>query len=367
MKNTPATLLLRSEPYPGESFAGYLLRLTELNHFGSLSWIITYCNLEKGLANDSTPGFTSRQNVALLSKLSDVSENILRGLLYEIDESIVSPHPQYFLFNRSLPAHYIFHRSSRICPACLHAQGYLKQLWEFSAITICPIHDCYLIDSCLKCRGLLVWKRSKIGTCKFCSYRMTRRYAVTVKPEEQRITRQIYKLSGLQNYSNEEIGLNVTLQGLDLRDFLRLIFFFASSLAGFSDITGQSLVQCSSNEVLHTALNAAAFVFDDFPYNFYLFLDLKRHQKQLNIFTEKNAGSETQGLKGWKNQFERFQLVLEANFAASKFDFLLKALKDYLQVGEHGFLSRRHCLDDPELLKFIFFKVKSRLAAEIYS
>jgi hypothetical protein len=54
----------------------------------------------------------------------------------------------------------------QLCPLCIHASNYCKSSWELSSLSICPIHQCSLIDECGTCGDRLRWDRPAIDICR---------------------------------------------------------------------------------------------------------------------------------------------------------------------------------------------------------
>lgn len=57
------------------------------------------------------------------------------------------------------------YKSSRYCPECLKGRQIWRQEWELTLFTVCPIHKCYLIETCTDCGKQLTWKRRQLLFC----------------------------------------------------------------------------------------------------------------------------------------------------------------------------------------------------------
>lgn len=60
-------------------------------------------------------------------------------------------------------------RHLRHCPACLAADGIVRQVWSIRCVTACPIHRTSLVDACADCgRTLLLDERTSLFDCAGC-------------------------------------------------------------------------------------------------------------------------------------------------------------------------------------------------------
>src|SRR2546423_183428 len=139
-------LLVRRKPERGESFIGYLVRLTELNEYDTPSWILSLADIDY-MELQWTFSFVFRESSGL-EKLADLTGNTLSTLnavVYPPSNSSQGKSEHEFdfygaSFNRSIirPNH------PKICPMCVANSGYCRRIWECSLVTACPIHRCML-------------------------------------------------------------------------------------------------------------------------------------------------------------------------------------------------------------------------------
>ncbi|MNO16660.1 hypothetical protein D3C76_63460 [compost metagenome] len=65
---------------------------------------------------------------------------------------------------------YAIHTSKiKVCPECLNTKGYLRKTWDIALVTVCPIHQLLLIDTCSSCHRQLSVHRKKSLLCT-CGY-----------------------------------------------------------------------------------------------------------------------------------------------------------------------------------------------------
>jgi hypothetical protein len=128
-------LLIRPVPMRGESWQGYLLRLTEHNELGTPrrikpEWL-------------STPAQAS----------------ILRGPIAGLGP-LNAPDPE------GLGPRYWNTRRPRYCPLCLEEQPHWRSLWALVFYVACHRHGLALLDRCAGCAQSLKWSRGDLAHCR---------------------------------------------------------------------------------------------------------------------------------------------------------------------------------------------------------
>lgn len=349
-------LLFTEEPYSDESFTGYLLRLTELNCFVKLSWLLQLSGLSNVLKLKALPGVNSKYDLEILSKVIGIDKRNLEPLIYKINQEVPNKlNPRYLLFGKSLPACFIYHKASRLCPTCLLEKNYLRWIWEFAPITVCPFHKCLLMDHCPKCSKPLIWNRGNVSKCP-CGFDLRSTEPVIVSEGELRISQQIYRLCELAEFSSN-LELAYPLNELDLFHFLRLIFLFASFWAGIGEPTGKGLIFHSSNLELHNCLYFVSVLFDNFPKGFFVFLDWINYQNYLDSGTARRNFKKYARPNIERHPMEVFQTFLFSEFNSPQLDFIYSAYQEYLKFGERGYLPRAYFYADPQVLRKIFLRL----------
>jgi hypothetical protein len=148
-------LLLRPKPISGESWPGYLLRLTETNSFDSVT------KLARGLGKTVSEVFTSPP------------ERILSMLQIEAPEDAAQPlsaafprRPSLFFSGRSLNA--------KLCTMCLPVLDipYLKADWDRAFAFECRVHGVLLTEACDACGSPLTYLRTHVATCN-CGFHLS--------------------------------------------------------------------------------------------------------------------------------------------------------------------------------------------------
>lgn len=162
------SLLIQAIPYEDESPISFLLRTAKLN------------------AHSSIFNLVGKENYQFIIKKSlnyqladDVRFNLVLNAL-NIDSEYAC-----LAFKRSGPTnrsprtigaievpHELFELDNiRYCPICLGESAYLKKLWMLKPIYACPIHSCFLIDSCPNCENPITSKTG-IQNCSCCGFEL---------------------------------------------------------------------------------------------------------------------------------------------------------------------------------------------------
>jgi hypothetical protein len=196
----------------------------------------------------------------------------------------------------------------------------VRKIWELIPVTTCPIHKCLLIDECPGCHARLTWNRESISQCR-CEFDWRKYRPPLIEENELLATRQIYRLCKLfpsENKLNCQINSNPLYQ-LELRHFLSALLFVASQYGGFIDTKGKFIVSLKQNIEIHTLLCKAFLAFDDWPENFFSFLDWRRTQNVNEKFT-----------RGLRREFHEYKSVLYGQLSSNQFGFMRRAFEDYL-------------------------------------
>jgi hypothetical protein len=148
------SLFIRPRVINGESWIGYLLRLSEGNHFPSIAAIAGVC----GYAN-----------------FSDLFRRDPRVVLCKIGAPVVdaldwAPHrerrPLRPKMAQSAPS--VKQWQTRLCPLCLTADAerpYLRSHWDWPMQIHCPHHQVMLLELCRSCHRPISMRRKQVVHC----------------------------------------------------------------------------------------------------------------------------------------------------------------------------------------------------------
>lgn len=312
-----------------ESFTGYILRLAEENGYGSPFWIINLAKFENILA---LPNYSFRsipsEPFELLASLSNSTSLELAQLTYQPVGTPSHHFHEFFGF----PVHrsFIEARHPKVCPECLREAAYCRRIWEFILITVCPTHRCMLIDMCPNCKRPIKWVRSSVCICP-CKFDWRETTVVPVEDHEVNLARVIHHLCGLpcgedrHYFSRQNPALKLSLQ-----DFTQAVIFMAGQLQGFSLTISWPLLSIKKVKSFHHLFATAYYIFDDWPNNFYEFLNWwcsdKRDANPAYLRLQTVLSEE----------FGKLYMGLYKTLSASQFNFIREAFINYLVKEWNG-------------------------------
>src|SRR6266849_5715036 len=126
-------LLARPKPEKGESFIGYLIRLTELNRYDTPSWILSLSNIDyMELQWTFSFVFSHSKRHEKLAQLINNALSDLTRLLYlpaNFSQGYTTEH-EYDFYGAFLNRSIIRPHCPKICPRCLSESGYCLRVWD---------------------------------------------------------------------------------------------------------------------------------------------------------------------------------------------------------------------------------------------
>lgn len=277
---------------------------------------------------DGTSGcefiFYSSLDLTPLASLTDIDKEKLIGSTYPLVSREGLPKYTILAYGTTLPQYMVRMRPTKICPACLVEANYCRRIWDLAPVTVCPIHECMLLDECQRCKRLITWHRSKVSVCP-CKFDWRASVTKPLDKKEAELTRQIYKLCGLSGGQIETTkSANNPLFRLALRQLLSAMFFISGQLCGVVDSKGKFLASKLRNFELHSLLNRSYSVFDDWPDRFYQFLEWKRTQRKERVGA------------GLIHDFGKFYRYLYNEFSGDSFNFIRDAFEEYIRLYWSG-------------------------------
>lgn len=315
-------MLISGRPRSDESFLGYVLRLTELNGYESISWIFQAANLnyEKSCAG-KVFAFNPPNSLARLAEIAGINPAELFRLTYRRVTKPQGVH-SYNFFGQAIPQYALRLSKPKVCPDCLSEYPYCRRVWELSAVTACLKHQCLLIDECPNCGKHLPWPRNKVLVCT-CKYDWRCSPRTAVSEQQLKLTRQIYRLCALPSDASKSNSFPESVSGLTLDALLLVLFFIAGQSKGVSSTTNSHLVSAGGNQSFHDVLNIAYSVFENWPSNYFEFLNRRRaHEKNVRRTYQRIASS-------FYREFGSFYSGLYKVLSGNQFDFMRSAFIDY--------------------------------------
>jgi hypothetical protein len=319
-------LLITPKPEKDEGFISYLLRLTEANGYDTPSWILSLSGIDyMELQWKFTFVFSCSEGFKKFAKLTGNILSDLLGLLY-----LPTPSPKRAtgdvdynfygaFFNRSV----IRPHCPKVCVQCLAESGYCRRIWDCSLVTVCPIHECLLVDTCPKCKRRLKAIRNRLCVCA-CGCDWSELQPDLRGEREVAVSRRIYQLCGVLPLDHPSSDRN-PLQNLVLQDFIIVLTFIAGVEEKMSRAKGRPSKSIKiRNEDLHGCITKAYQVFENWPHNFHQFLDEK---SKGDVRLNPRDGKFDTALK---EEFGTLFKRLYGDLRASQFDFLREEFAQYL-------------------------------------
>ena len=270
--------------------------------------------------------FTCSEGFKNLSTLTGNAVSDLIGLLYlpapsskhttcDVDYNFYGA-----FFNRSI----IRPHCPKVCVKCLNESGYCRRVWDCSLVTVCPIHESLLVDTCPKCKRRLRAIRNRMSVCA-CGCDWSELQLDLRREHEIAVSRRIYQLCGLPPLDHPSKGRHNPLQSLALQDFVIALTFITGLEGEMSWATGRPSKSIKlRNEELHACITKAHQVFENWPHNFHQFLD-KRSKGDVR-FNPRDGKLDTALKEEFGSLFKR----LYCDLRGPQFDFLREAFSQYL-------------------------------------
>jgi excisionase family DNA binding protein len=330
MASTTKRLIFSATPHSDESLLGYLIRLTELNSYDTPSWILQLAGMGSYVRKGSI-AFDACLDLAALARLTGVTEKRLGALMHRCTTSRKNVFGDCYVFGTAVPRIAIRVHRPKVCPACLREYGYLRQLWDLTIVTTCPLHKCLLQDECPNCRRALSRTRSNLSVCK-CEYDWRQISLSPVEEAELEVTKRVHSLcnlpGGLECFS-ESIEFN-PLSDLKLSELLSAVFFVASQYCSASSFHRKKKMIAKfggsmKNGDIHSFLSKAVTVFRDWPSNYFSFLEWRN--------THMRSPKESRGVN---RDFGEFKYALYSHLASGAFDFMREGFEEYLATRWDG-------------------------------
>lgn len=314
-------LLMRGKPKSDESFIGYLIRLTEQNHYDAPTWILGLAGAKHRLNCAHEVTFKTERWLGNLAALTGTEEDELKSLTFPLaDEN--KGEPLHSFFGQSLHKYLIRPDRPKVCPDCLKEFGYCRAAWDIMLVTACPLHNKLLIDECPQCRRRLPYIRNRISHCS-CNYDFRSAQASSLEDKDVGLARHLHRMCGASFTECDSLQQFNPLRTLQLVDLATAIVSLSIQLKGLFTLTGKKIVKSKNNAELHEGFTEVYKAFDGFPYNYYGLLEKLQRRDEV---TPKEKGHKN-GLGKW---FGSFYEELRAQLAAPCFEFMHTSFSDYV-------------------------------------
>jgi hypothetical protein len=260
-------LLRAPPPECDESLLGYVIRLTEANHYDNASWVTSLAGLNvsfslggwKVLNRDDT-------DLTSLETLAGLSPGTLEAMKYQVLRYVPAVRFQGTLLLSSV----VRLKHPKVCPACLRESNHCRRMWDLLPYTACPVHEAVLLDTCPGCYGRVSWVRSKVGSCR-CGFDWRDAPGIKASPSGLRVARRIDELCrGATDCMTEDKG-EAQLCQLSLDELCRALSIFAEHYQRMKK--REWLLDKLENLACHEAFGYAFSILEDWPGRFEEFME----------------------------------------------------------------------------------------------
>ncbi|SDO30622.1 TniQ protein [Paenibacillus sp. yr247] len=282
--------------YQDESLSSYLFRLSQCNHYPSVTYLVDFLGLSAYQAQNN------EFDQEALSKLIDLNEGLVNFGIYNgcnLEERV----------GTELYTRIIMKNKVKYCPLCIQDKYFHRTIWVGIPCHLCIEHRVKLIDQCPQCGYLISMAAFISQKCDKCSfdYRET---------ESLVIENTIFVESQSQIYHGFWNGNFLVLKNCNFTNFFKLAFHSFHLLNGASDynsLTSEELLlfynRSNGEKSGFTLANALAniyWMFNAFPNHFFIVLD--------DFLTRKRGQARYEKLKAFEELFndQAFSWVEEA-------------------------------------------------------
>jgi len=129
-------LLIRPNQHSEECIVSYLIRISELNGFRHIGYLLQYAGLPW-------------KNLRIPTHLIITGEYDIKPYFNQLGLDYTYPRTAD-IFKESKIQHFttkIFAKTPKVCPKCIYENGVSSYLWNYSAYTVCIKHKVLLIDT----------------------------------------------------------------------------------------------------------------------------------------------------------------------------------------------------------------------------
>ena len=162
------TLLIQAIPYEDESPISFLLRTAKLNAHSSISNLIGKENYQSIIKASLNYHLADEARFSLVLSALNIDSNYS---LLAFERSKPTSRSPRTLGAIEIPHELLELNNIRYCPLCLSEKAYLRKLWMLKPIYACPIHSCFLIDSCPNCENPITSKAG-VENCASCGFEL---------------------------------------------------------------------------------------------------------------------------------------------------------------------------------------------------
>lgn len=222
--NSTCRLLHRVTPYHDELLSGFMMRASLKNRLLGPDELM--CKLLGGTRNML---MTDMPNLAYMTLNTVQAVQQLSGI-----EQWQQGEPRWWVGSEWLSkSMFVTPRRSKICPACLAEQPYLRGIWSLSFYAVCARHQVRLVETCPNCQKRLKWNRRRPDYCGCTQSLAQIEVPVEVSHSASLSNLIAYRLEGKSHYlANVLVSHYVVerLAGLSVDGLCKTVWFLGHCL-----------------------------------------------------------------------------------------------------------------------------------------
>lgn len=164
------SLLIQAIPYEDESPISFLLRTSKLNLHSSISNLVGKEKYQAIIKKSLNHHLSDEPRFSLVLNALNIDSSYSFLAFKRAKPTSRSPRT---LGAIEISLELLELNNIRYCPLCLSEKAYLKKLWMLKPIYACPIHSCFLIDTCPNCENPIKLKTG-VQNCACCNFELSK-------------------------------------------------------------------------------------------------------------------------------------------------------------------------------------------------
>lgn len=266
------SLLFRPSPYKDESFGGYFLRLSHCNEFSNINWLYDLVDFTNYY--NKNMAYLDLENIGTIKLLqkTGLSLNNFKSLTFHSDLELIKPtiKPNQYI---KLLRQGIHSAYSKICPQCFNDQPYHKKVWEIGINFTCPIHSCFLIGFCPRCKKGISTYRNSFLSCS-CGLNFADFPVRNASKEETMLSKLLeFKVQNPNVFNDESELEGGPLYNIKNVMYVILLFInLVQDLYSFKYVKAPNFRDFKEVSVLLDVIKYCQSIFVNWPENFVSFL-----------------------------------------------------------------------------------------------
>ncbi|QIO08130.1 TniQ family protein [Acinetobacter lanii] len=162
------SLLIQAIPYEDESPISFLLRTSKLNLHSSISNLVGKDKYQAIIKKSLNHHLSDEPRFSLVLNALNIDSSYSFLAFKRAKPTSRSPRT---LGAIEISLELLELNNIRYCPLCLSEKAYLKKLWMLKPIYACPIHSCFLIDTCPNCENP-IQPKTGVQNCACCGFEL---------------------------------------------------------------------------------------------------------------------------------------------------------------------------------------------------